>query len=150
MSDLYDTDFVLWSERQAGLLRRIANGEHINDQVDWANVIEEIESLSRSDRRALRTRVRTILYHLIRLQASPAIAPRAGWLNTVIEQRDQLQTVLDDSPSLLPTVAAAIADELPKARRQAALALTGYGEAPTVPLDQLSYTEDQVLGPWLP
>jgi hypothetical protein len=35
----------IWSERQAVLLRRIAVGERVNDQVDWANVAEEIEAL---------------------------------------------------------------------------------------------------------
>jgi hypothetical protein len=34
MSD-YDTDLLLWSERQAALLRRAAAGEQVNDQVDW-------------------------------------------------------------------------------------------------------------------
>jgi hypothetical protein len=119
----YDIDFVLWAEHQAALLRRVATGERINDQVDWTNVIEEIESLSRSDRRELRNRVRTILQHLLLLQASPAPGPRAGWKVTVNEQRYQLLTILDDSPSLRPGVAAVITEEMPKARRQVALAL---------------------------
>ena len=42
MSD-YDTDILTWSERQAALLRRVGVGEKVNDQVDWENVIEEIE-----------------------------------------------------------------------------------------------------------
>src|SRR5438270_13014652 len=44
----YDTDILTWSERQAALLRRIAAGERINDEVDWPNVVEEIESVGRS------------------------------------------------------------------------------------------------------
>jgi hypothetical protein len=47
MSD-YDTDVVIWSERQADLLRRVAAGERVNDQVDWTNVIEEVESVGQS------------------------------------------------------------------------------------------------------
>ena len=43
-----------------------------------------------------------------------------------------------------------IAGQLPAAREIAALTLADYDETPTVPLDQLSYTEEQVLGPWLP
>ena len=39
MSNLYDTDAVQWSERQAELLRRLAAGERVNDQVDWENVV---------------------------------------------------------------------------------------------------------------
>jgi hypothetical protein len=30
----YETDTLLWSERQADLLRRLAAGEHVNEQVD--------------------------------------------------------------------------------------------------------------------
>ena len=45
MSDLYDTDAVTWAEQQAALLRRIAAGERVNDQVDWENVVEEIEDV---------------------------------------------------------------------------------------------------------
>ncbi len=42
MSDLYGDDILLWSKRQAGLLRRVADGEHVGEQVDWEHVIEEI------------------------------------------------------------------------------------------------------------
>jgi Domain of unknown function DUF29 len=60
MSD-YDTDLVLWSREQAELLRRMAVGERVSDQVDWENVAEEIESLGRSDWRELRRRIQVIL-----------------------------------------------------------------------------------------
>ena len=38
---LYERDALAWSDRQAGLLRRIAAGERLNEAVDWANVIED-------------------------------------------------------------------------------------------------------------
>ena len=41
MSDLYNTEAVTRAEQQASLLRRIAAGERVNDQVDWENVVEE-------------------------------------------------------------------------------------------------------------
>jgi len=50
MSDLYDVDIALWSERQADLLRRVAAGERVNDQVDWLNIVEEIADVARRDR----------------------------------------------------------------------------------------------------
>ena len=68
----YGTDLVLWSREQADLLRRMAAGERVNDQVDWENVAEEIESLGNSDRRDVRSRIHTVLRHLIKLQVSPA------------------------------------------------------------------------------
>ena len=42
---LYERDFVLWSEAQADLLRRLAAGERVNAAVDWPNLIEEVEDL---------------------------------------------------------------------------------------------------------
>ena len=48
-SDLYGDDIRLWSERQGALLRRLANGEAVFDQVDWPHVVEEIEDLGHGD-----------------------------------------------------------------------------------------------------
>jgi hypothetical protein len=54
MSDLYEDDFLLWSESQAALLRRLAAGERVNDRdLDWANLSEEIEALGRGELRAV-------------------------------------------------------------------------------------------------
>jgi hypothetical protein len=100
MSDLYDTDVVIWSERQADLLGCMAAGEWVNDQIDWANVAEEIAALGISDRRELRNRVRTILAHLLKLQISSAIEQRAGWCDTILEQRAQLRTLLRQQSQL--------------------------------------------------
>ena len=142
---LYDEDLVAWTEKQADALHRRAANE-----IDWDNVAEEIESLGRSERNELRSRIRTILDHLIRLQTSPAPEPTRGWRRTVVEQRAQLEDVLKESPSLKPKVADIIAEELPKAHVLAALALEEYGEHPRVDPAALSFTADQVLGSWLP
>ena len=45
MTDLYEEDVLLWSEQQAALLRRLAAGERVNEQIDWENVIDEVESV---------------------------------------------------------------------------------------------------------
>jgi hypothetical protein len=47
MSDHYDTDILRWAEHQTDLLRRLAAGERMNDQVDWENVVEEIGRVAR-------------------------------------------------------------------------------------------------------
>jgi hypothetical protein len=48
MSD-YDTDILIWSERQGELLRRVA-GEPVNDaEADWPNIAEGIMEVGRSD-----------------------------------------------------------------------------------------------------
>lgn len=45
--DLYHRDFVAWSQAQAERLRRLAAGERVND-LDWGNLIEEVEDLGRA------------------------------------------------------------------------------------------------------
>jgi hypothetical protein len=58
MSDLYDEDVLLWSERQAELLRRRTAGELVNDaELDWSHIAEEIESVGISERRPLASSV---------------------------------------------------------------------------------------------
>lgn len=69
MSGLYDWDILTWSERQAGLLRRIAAGERVNDQVDWENVVEEIESSGRSDLNAVTSWLMLALRHDLKAEA---------------------------------------------------------------------------------
>jgi hypothetical protein len=59
MSDLYDDDILLWSERQADLLRRISTGEPVNERPDWVNIIEEVESVGREQLHA----VESLLLH---------------------------------------------------------------------------------------
>jgi len=70
MSD-YDTDILTWSERQAALLRRVAAGERVNDQVDWDNVAEEIESVGRSEVKAVRSALLQALLHNLKAEAWP-------------------------------------------------------------------------------
>jgi len=146
----YDTDTLLWSERQAALLRRIAAGEQVNEQVDWENVAEEIDSVGRSQRIALASHVRVVLEHLMKLEASPAIEPRRGWEETVRRARLDIKDLLEDSPSLRRTVDAVIARQLPDVREIVALVFARYGETPRVAVEALSYDADAVLGGFFP
>jgi hypothetical protein len=150
MADLYQDDILLWSERQAQLLRQHAVSARTNDPIDWPNIIEEIESVGRSERAALASHVRIILEHLAKLEASPATAPRAGWHETIVRARADIADLLEDSPSLAPSLPDVCARQLRRVRPIVAAALASYGETPRVPLDELSYNEAQVLGPWLP
>jgi hypothetical protein len=75
MSDLHETDVVAWSDRQSALLRRVAAGEQVIEHIDWANIIDEVEAVGRSERGALQSHVATVIEHLIKLQASPAAPP---------------------------------------------------------------------------
>jgi hypothetical protein len=150
MSELYNEDLVRWSERQAELLRRVALGSPVNEAPDWSNIVEEIESVGRSGRAALSRHIRIILEHLVKLEVSPAAGPRAGWRETIIRARADIEDLLEESPSLRRSIAAVCVRQLDRVRPIVAAVLAAYGEPPRVPLEGVRYTAEQVLGPWLP
>ncbi len=94
MADLYDNDVAAWAEQQASALRRRAANE-----IDWANVAEEIEGVAASQKREVRSRLRVICEHLLKWRHNPRRRPQ-GWRNTLDEQRRQLEELFEDSPSL--------------------------------------------------
>jgi hypothetical protein len=149
MSD-YDSDIVAWSEEQARLLRRIAAGETVNDRIDWSNIIDEVETVGRSERSALRSHIGTVLEHLMKLQASPACDPRNGWKDSINRARRDIDRVLKDSPSLRRVVADMITDETAATAKLVGQSLALFGEQPRVDVGYLTFTEDQVLGDWFP
>jgi hypothetical protein len=147
-TDLYETDFVLWAEAQAGALREAARAG-TNLPLDWENLAEEIESLGKSQRRELRSRLTVIVEHLLKLEHSRTSEPRSGWMRTIDRERSEIEIVLDDSPSLRREVARLIEGSSQRAARFATSDLFGYGEA-VARLPTPSYTEEQVLGDWFP
>ena len=118
----YDTDFVLWAKQQSRALRDAASSG-VNLPIDWHNVAEEIGSLDKSQGREQASRVSVILEHLIKLQASPASAPRHSWRESIQRQRNEIERLLADSPSLRRTVASVMETEIGKARKLAAISL---------------------------
>ncbi|CAA9311655.1 MAG: hypothetical protein AVDCRST_MAG90-480 [uncultured Microvirga sp.] len=124
---LYESDFFVWTERQAEELRRAAR-EGSNLPLDWSNLAEEIESLGKSDRRSLHRRVYQILRHLLKLKYSRVQDPRHGWQDEVQEHRWRLRQVLRDSPSLRRLLPDAVSEEWRPALNKAARDLQAYGE----------------------
>jgi hypothetical protein len=76
---LYDGDILLWSERTADTLRRLAAGERVNETVDWPNVIEEIEAVGRSELHACASLLRQAMVHLLKLALWPDSQAAAHW-----------------------------------------------------------------------
>ncbi|CBN58416.1 MULTISPECIES: DUF29 domain-containing protein [Kamptonema] len=93
---LYKEDFYLWLNTTAQLLR-----SRQLDDVDFDNLIEEIESMSGSQRRELKNRLIVLLMHLLKYQYQPSLRSNS-WISTILEQRRQLEFLLKDSPSLKP------------------------------------------------
>ena len=150
MSDLYDRDFLLWTEEQATALRR---SKGANLPLDWENLAEEIESLGKSQRRELGAQIRRALRHLYKLEASPVSDPRAGWRGSIQEARADIEDVLTESPSLRREVDALIAKQTRIAAELAAADLAQHSQSPEAVWARVAaggFTADQVLGDWFP
>jgi hypothetical protein len=149
MGSLYDQDLVLWTEEQARALR-VAAGAGWSAPIDWENVAEEIESLGKSERRALASHIGVVIEHLLKLQASSAPEPARGWRDTIRRTRQAIEEVLEESPSLRREVAGLVARQTSRARALVRANFQDYGEQPRIDVDSVSYTDAQVLGDWLP
>ena len=87
MSGLYDADILTWSERQAALLRRIAAGDAPNELPDWTNIIDEVESVGRSETRACASLLVQMLLHRLKLTAWPHSTAAEAWADEVARRR---------------------------------------------------------------
>jgi hypothetical protein len=76
---LYERDILAWSEQQADLLRRLAAGERLNESIDWANVIDEVETVGRSELHACKSLLRQAMVHLLKQHAWPASVAARHW-----------------------------------------------------------------------
>jgi hypothetical protein len=158
LKTLYEEDTVAWAENQAAALRAAAQGAS-NQPLDWENLAEEIEDLSKSIKRAVHSHVRNIIEHLIKLEHSPALQPRENWRESIQNARIEVEVLLDESPSLKPQVAGIIRDETPRGAKLAIGKLERRSElSPSLAdmlkaksyLELFAYTPDQILGDWFP
>ena len=79
MGDLYDMDVLEWSEHQARLLRQHAAGEGGNEAPDWANIIEEIESVGQSQIDAIESWWFQAFLHDLKAEAWPLLRDAPTW-----------------------------------------------------------------------
>jgi hypothetical protein len=116
---LYDRDFYAWANEQAGLLRAGRLSE-----ADIENIAEEIESLGKSEKRELISRLTVLLVHLLKWQHQSLLRSRS-WRLTLEEQRNRIEDHLVDSPSLKSslgvTIGAAYRDAILGAARETSL-----------------------------
>ena len=134
-STTYDTDFYLWTQQQAALLRQ---GQL--QAVDVTNLAEEIESMGKSDRRAIESYLFVILTHLLKWQFQPNRRGKS-WRLSVSNGRREIERLLRDSPSLKPQLPELAMAEYPGARRQAAdetsLPLSSFPEICPFTIEQI-------------
>jgi len=100
----YETDFYTWTQQQASLLKSGRLSE-----LDVENLIEEVETMGRSERRALESRLTVLLVHMLKWQYQPG---RRGnsWKFTIDEQRFSFQKVLKQNPGLKSEIDAILSD----------------------------------------
>jgi predicted DNA-binding ribbon-helix-helix protein len=110
----YEQDLVLWYEGQIALLR-----ERRLDKLDIDNLIEELRAAMIKERRELASRLRILLMHLLKCQLQPHRVS-GNWLGTLVEQRNEIDNLLEDSPSLRATVMQVADKVYPAAVRLAA------------------------------
>jgi hypothetical protein len=104
LTALYEQDFFRWIQVTAAALR---SGNF--SQLDIDNLVEEVESLGRRDRRELQSRLTVLLMHLLKWQFQPEMRSRS-WRGTLLEQRIRLRKLLQESPSLRSFLADAISE----------------------------------------
>lgn len=134
----FAADYALWCAEQGALLRAGRT-----DALDLENLAEEIESLGRSDRFEIESRLKVLLVHLLKWRFQPE-KRKPGWRSTIREQRGRIARRLRESPSLKAYPAEVLAEEYSYAVSEAADE-TSIAEAafpPTCP-----FTIEQVLDP---
>jgi hypothetical protein len=144
----YEEDFYAWTQYQAKVLRTLRISDN---RFDREHLAEEIEDLGKSERDAVRSQVRRILLHFLKLAHSPASEPRADWLDSVDDARAQLED------KLTPTLRHDVEETLPRlyanAQKRAARDLRKHGELDALrvlPAD-CPYTIEQILAEdWYP
>ena len=141
-TDLYEQDFLAWTEDQAEALRTKQAGA-----LDWENLLEEVESMGRNERNAMESRLSLLLTHLMKWQWQPEKRGKS-WIQTIREQRKAIRKILKNSASLRSHVPEMLAEAWAEARDDAAfeteLPLSIFPETCPWSLDT------QVLADWMP
>ncbi|MGK7884657.1 MAG: DUF29 domain-containing protein [Crocosphaera sp.] len=113
ISNLYETDYLQWIESNLEKLR-----QKNYQEVDWENLLEEIEDMGKRERRALESNLIVLLLHLLKWQYQPE--KRTGsWERSILEHRRRIKKALKESPSLKPYLSTIIDESYSEAIKQA-------------------------------
>lgn len=110
---LYEQDFHSWINQHITFLQ-----EKKFNKIDINHLIEELESMAKTDKRELVNRLIILIAHLLKWQYQPTMQSKS-WRASIIEQRAQIEFLLDDVPSLKPYITDAIEKAHPRALRVA-------------------------------
>lgn len=97
INQLYAQDFNLWVEKS---ITAIKNQDFAN--IDWDNLLVEIEDMGKSQKRALESYTRRLIQHILKLKYWESEKERNAkhWKIEIINFRREITRLLEDSPSL--------------------------------------------------
>jgi hypothetical protein len=142
----YDEDYPAWAEETAARLR----AAKLPPGIDWPHIIEELEGVGRSEYRSVRSYVRNVIEHLLKLAYATDQRPASHWRIEIEEWRENLAE--DLTASQRPRIEAEFSDLYRRAVRSLRSQLIADGDpkgAAAIP-DAPPFTLGQVLGDWLP
>ncbi len=124
---LYERDFYQWIEETSHLLE-----EGKFAQLDIQNLVEELQTMGRSEKRAIRSNLTVLLHHLLKWKYQPN-KQSSSWVYTIREHRKRIKDLLRDSPSLSNY----LVDALPECYEEARYRATRDTKLPinTFPVD---------------
>ncbi len=134
---LYDQDFYQWTQEQAALLKAGALS-----QLDIENLTEEIESIGKSQKKELISRLVVLLVHMLKWDHQSDRRGRS-WLKTIATQRTEIEILLYDNLSLKNELSNTVLKAYRLAVKQASTE-TGLGIG-SFPLN-CTYTIEQIMG----
>ncbi len=116
-NQLYDQDTAAWAAANADLLRQRRFGE-----LDVTHLIEELEDMGKSERRALESHLSVLLMHLLKWEHQASMRS-TSWQLSIENAKQSIFDGLEDSPSLKPKLRdeTFVAKAYSKARRNAAI-----------------------------
>ena len=109
----YHTDFYGWTQEQAAFLKAGRLSE-----LDIENLIEEVETMGRSEKNELNSRLRVLLTHLLKWQYQP-MRQGSSWEITISGQRDDFLETLDENPGLKPQLDEILVKSYHRAKKKA-------------------------------
>ncbi len=102
LRQLYEQDYTAWAKANADLLRAGQFGE-----LDIEHLLEELSDMGKSEQRALESRLRVLLAHLLKWQFQYArLTDRwrefdgRSWQGTIVHQRTELKILLRRHPGV--------------------------------------------------
>ena len=114
---LYDKDFYKWTQEQAALLE-----EKRFSELDFVNLQEEIQSLGKSDKRALRSQLKRLLMHRLKEKYQPHKQENSrSWKVSIADAETEIKYLVQDSPSLKKELSKIYAETYADACKEASI-----------------------------